>query len=168
MSSEIPRPQSTTLFTVAGMEVDTPLLCSLIAILALGLLQISWPSIVAYLRRKPTTAQVSEMPIIETVSEDVKPSPKRRRFVKDSADIANWAETAPLSSTGSESTAARDDPNTILPAGLDSIDAEAAGRTDADGRILDLDGSVIEAGTCMRLPLVMLRKNGDRRWLMHG
>lgn len=140
---------SSPLFNVAGFDVDVPLFISIVCILCLGVIQLTWPAIQAYFEAVPVDAsEKPEMPIIETISEDhPRKEAPRKRFVKDKASIADWAAQGPASDldkyTDKEETSIQD-PNTILPAGLERMSSET--KVDGNGRVLDLDGTVVEEG----------------------
>lgn len=140
---------SQPLFVVKGIEFDFRLCLSLVIILVLGLLQISWPAIQAYFVVKPQPKELPEMPIIETISEDPVKQAPRKRFVKDKASIASWAAQAPatdLTKYQDHDETTLEDPNSMLPAGLEKMERSNI-RTNEDGKLLDLDGTVIEDGT---------------------
>lgn len=131
--------QRHVVFQLFGLDVDFPLLASCFGIIILALLQLSWPAIQTYFRKPKATLVEQPMPVIETIDEDPQEERPRRRFKKDKTSIASWVG----SSEGQESTA--QDPNTILPAGLDNM-SEAGVSVDAKGNVLDLDGAIIEPG----------------------
>lgn len=141
--------ETKTLFTLGGFHIDLPLLLSLIGVLLIGILQLSWPAIQAYFTAPAEVRELPEMPVIETISEDPVKEKPRRRFVKDKADIASWATQEPASDLEKYRDTAEgvmQDPNTILPAGLERMDRKNI-KVDENGKILDVDGSVIEDGT---------------------
>ena len=132
--------QADILFRVGGIDVDRSLFLSCIIILLLGLLQLLWPTLVKSLRREKV---LPPTPVIETVSEDPPMEKPRKRFVKDKADIASWAAADEVG-----------DPNTLLPAGLETPTVTS------EGHILDLDGSVIEEGRTSSLILRLTNGTG--------
>lgn len=137
MASKVAAVQDEPRIYFAGYEIDRSMALSILLVLVLGVLQLSWPSIKAYFdRRQRGSSTAREMPIIETISEDPKPEKVRRPFKKEKADISQWiskdAEAAP---------AAGADPNTMLPAGANAISVNA------DGQVIDVDGKAVEEGT---------------------
>lgn len=135
---------SPVLFRIYDHDVDLPIVASILGIILLALIQLSWPYIQSYLQPSPNI-QERPVPVIETISEDPVPEAPKRRFVKDQSMIADWAAQAPLGTNGLSD---RDDPN-----GISGMEGMKEVMVDSDGKVLDLDGSIIEPGKCISLYL---------------
>lgn len=134
--------EETVLFQLLGLDVSLPIFLSCLGIVLLGIIQVSWPALKAYLSPPPRAlTDLPPPPIIETISADPKREKARKRFVKDKSSIANWAANAP---TEGERQAV-EDPNTMLPVGINRMNTKEVIVND-DGKVLDVDGSVIEPG----------------------